>query len=250
MVVLKQRWPDPSPPDGRDLTSSARARATVQARGRSLPGLVASFILPGAGVRPVSRPMTPPETEASERSLLARMAAGDESALAALYDRCGTLVYSLAFAILGNAADAEEASADTFLQAWTRAASFDAERATPVGWLSMIARSRALDRVRARRRRAAAVEHAASLGEGLALPVAGEPAPDRAVERHDARRRVTRLLAELPLPQRTALELAYFGGLTHSEIAHRLGEPIGTIKTRIRAGLDKLRAALAADALA
>jgi RNA polymerase sigma-70 factor (ECF subfamily) len=215
-----------------------------------LPAAPGSFILwpPGAALS-LYRPMSPSEAEATERSLIARMAAGDDRALAALYDRCGTLVYSLAFSILGDAADAEEAAADTFLQAWTNAASFDPARATPAGWLTMIARTRALDRLRARRRRHAALERAAALGEGLALPIAVEPAPDRKVERADARARVTRLLAELPLPQRSALELAYFGGLSHSEIAERLGEPIGTVKTRIRAGLDRLRAALAVVAV-
>ncbi|HET9984203.1 MAG TPA: sigma-70 family RNA polymerase sigma factor [Longimicrobiales bacterium] len=186
---------------------------------------------------------TPPDA-----ALVAAMAAGDESALARLYDRYGRTAYSIAYAILGNGADAEEAVADAFVQAWAQAATFDARRASVAAWLCLLTRSRALDRLRARRRRTRTLELAASKADdGMALPLAiPEPAPDRMAERGEARELVLRAMAELPEPQRRVLELAYFGGLTQSEIAEELGEPLGTVKTRTRAALEKLRGALAA----
>jgi RNA polymerase sigma-70 factor (ECF subfamily) len=186
-----------------------------------------------------------------DEALVARMAAGDERALGELYDRLGGLAYSLAFRILGDAADAEEAVADAFLQVWSSAAGFTAERASVAGWLSIITRTRALDRLRARRRRAAATERAASRDdEGYALQVASiAPPPDRSAEANEVRQTVAAALARLPDAQRQALELAFFAGLSHSEIARQLNEPLGTVKTRIRAALDKLRLSLAAHVL-
>ena len=183
-----------------------------------------------------------------DRQLVARMATGDESALATLYDRHGMTAYSVAYAILGDAADADEAVADAFLQAWTQAAAFEAGRASVAGWLCMIVRSRALDRLRSRRRRARTLElAAASEDEGIALPLApGGPDPDRAAEQRELGRRVRGALDDLPEAQRRVLELAYFGGLSQSEIALELGEPLGTIKTRTRAAMEKLRTALVA----
>lgn len=192
--------------------------------------------------------MTSPDPNAEDRALVTRMAAGDEAALARLYDRFGTLAYSLAYRVLGEAADAEEAVSDAFVQAWNSAGSFDASRGSVSAWIAMIARSRALDRVRARSRRGAATERAAAADdEGLAAAVSEVgPAPDAAAEAADTRGRIKAALAELPEPQRRALEMAYFDGLSHSEIAQALNEPLGTVKTRIRAGLDKLRSTLPA----
>jgi RNA polymerase sigma-70 factor (ECF subfamily) len=191
--------------------------------------------------------MSTPERRAADAATVARMAEGEDRALAELYDRFGGLVYSLTHAILGDAAEAEEAAADAFLQAWSSAGSFDATRASVPGWLSMIARSRALDRLRSRRRREATLAHAsASSGdEGFALPLgAGDPPPDRGAELLELRAHVRHALDQLPPPQRRVIELAYYGGLTHSEIALELGEPLGTVKTRIRAAMDKLRSSL------
>jgi len=182
-----------------------------------------------------------------DRVLVERMAAGDESALGELYDRHGRTVYALACAVVGERADAEEVAADAFGQVWRTARQFDPARGSVVAWLATIARTRALDLVRARGRRARALDRAAldNLdGASLAAPVAPSEAPDRDVERSEARRLVGRSLAELPEPQRRVIELAYFGGLSHSEIAAELQEPLGTVKTRMRAGLDKLRTAL------
>jgi RNA polymerase sigma-70 factor (ECF subfamily) len=175
------------------------------------------------------------------------MAAGDDRALAELYDRHGALVFSLAHAILGEAADAEETTADVFLQVWRAAATFDPSRASVAAWLTMVARSRALDRVRARRRRERTIATAAALSsEGETVHGAAPAAADRATEAGEVGARVRAVLRELPAVQRRCLELAYFEGLTHSEIAAAMGEPLGTVKTRIRAGMDKLRTVLRA----
>jgi RNA polymerase sigma-70 factor (ECF subfamily) len=184
---------------------------------------------------------------APERALVARMAAGDERGLGELYDRHGRTAYALALAIVREGADAEEVVADAFGQAWRTAAQFDPSRGSVGAWLATITRTRALDLLRARGRRARALTRAAvgdSAGLAAPLAAAGE-APDRRVEREETHVLVGRSLAELPEPQRRVIELAYFGGLTHSEIAAELKEPLGTVKTRLRAGMEKLRGSLA-----
>lgn len=181
-----------------------------------------------------------------DRVLVQRVQAGDERALAALYDRHASTAYGLAVAIVREAADAEEAVADAFAQVWRTAGQFDPGRGSVTAWLATITRTRALDLVRARGRRARALDRAA-LGNpaGVAAPLAAVDATDRGVERTEARDLVARALAALPEPQRIVLELGYFGGLSQSQIASELGEPLGTVKTRMRAALEKLRAALA-----
>lgn len=183
-----------------------------------------------------------------DRALVERMEAGDERALGELYDRHGRVAYALAYAIVGERADADEVVADAFGQAWRTAAQFDPSRGSVPAWLATITRTRALDLLRARGRRARALDRAARIspqGGGLAAPLgsAGE-APDRGTERDELRRLVEGSLAELPEPQRRVIELAYFGGLSQSEIAAELGEPLGTVKTRMRAGMEKLRVVL------
>jgi len=181
-----------------------------------------------------------------DRALVERMMGGEERALAEVYDRHGAAAYALALAIVGERADAEEVVADAFGQAWRTAAQFDPSRGSVAAWLATITRTRALDLLRSRRRRARALERAARADtDGLAAPLGAADAPDRGVQRQDARRLVTRSLAELPEPQRRVIELAYFGGLTHTEIAAELQEPLGTVKTRMRAGMEKLRGSLA-----
>ncbi len=167
-----------------------------------------------------------------------------------LYDRFGSMAFALAQRILGDAADAEETVADAFIQAWTSAQTFDPARASVPAWLCMITRTRALDRLRARKRRARIIEEAAvqSAGtEAAAVPLGSlSVSPDRLAEQNDLRERVVQSLAALPDNQRQVIELAYFGGLSHSEIADRLNEPLGTVKTRVRAAMSKLRDALTA----
>ncbi|HTH65003.1 MAG TPA: sigma-70 family RNA polymerase sigma factor [Gemmatimonadales bacterium] len=189
---------------------------------------------------------TLPNSPVPDSQLVSRMAAGEDAALGDLYDRYGRTVYALALAIVREPADAEEVVVDAFGQAWRSAASFDAARGSVGAWLATIARTRALDTVRARGRRARAHDRAALLSDdGVAAPIATTGSdPSRAVELGDARRLVSQALAVLSSPQRVAIELAYFEGLSQSEIAERLSEPLGTIKTRIRAGMEKLRGLL------
>lgn len=181
-----------------------------------------------------------------DHHLVGRMSEGEDAALGELYDRYGKTLYALALAIVREPADAEEVVVDAFGQAWRQAGAFDPLRGSVGAWLATIARSRALDTVRARGRRARAHERAAQLSdEGLATPVAAlGPDPARGAERGEARRLVAEALAGLPEPQRVAIQLAYFEGLSQSEIAARLAEPLGTVKTRMRAGMEKLRGLL------
>jgi len=188
-----------------------------------------------------------PSATPLDQRLLARMAQGDEAALAELYDRHAGPVHSMVSAIVKNAADAEEVTTDVFVQAWSTAGRFDPERGSADGWLLTLARSRALDRVRSRGRRAARLERSAAReGDELAVPLSNPgPDPERRTEQVELRGRVRHAMDGLPDPQREALELAYFGGLSQREIADRLQTPLGTVKTRIRAGLMKLRESLA-----
>ena len=181
-----------------------------------------------------------------DSALVARAAGGDERALGELYDRYGGMAYSLACSIVGEPADAEEVVADAFSQVWRSAAGFDPARGSVAAWLATITRTRALDLVRSRKRRARVLEDAAVVtdeGETLVLAPTVEP-PDRGAELTETSAIVRRSLAELPAPQRRVIELAYFGGLSQSEIAAQLAEPLGTVKTRMRAGMEKLRQAL------
>lgn len=188
---------------------------------------------------------TLPNVPFPDSQLVGRTAAGEDAALGDLYDRYGKMVYALALAIVREPADAEEVVVDAFGQAWRQAGSFDATRGSVAAWLATIARSRALDTLRARVRRVRAHERAALLSdEGLAAPITAAGDPARSVERTEARRLVSQALLALPGPQRTAIELAYFEGLSQSEIAERLAEPLGTVKTRIRSGMEKLRGLL------
>lgn len=177
---------------------------------------------------------------------VAKAAAGDGGALAELYDEHARAVYSLALRVVSDEADAEDVLQEVFAQAWRQAGRYDASRGTVAAWLLTMARTRAIDRLRARRARpdssAATPEDA---WRDLSSP-AVDPGDALAAAR-DAER-IRQALQELPILQRLAIELAYFEGLTQSEIAERLEEPLGTIKTRIRLGLLKLRDALSAGA--
>ena len=167
----------------------------------------------------------------ADGDLVARAAQGDERAIGSLYDRYGAVLYAVAYRIVGQRADAEEVVLEAFAQAWRDAPRFEAGRGSVAGWLTMIARSRALDLVRARSRRDRITASAAADRPGTP-PAMGEfrPDPGGALD-HDER-------------QRQAIELAYFEGLSQSEIAERLKEPLGTVKTRVRLGMQKLRECL------
>lgn len=177
---------------------------------------------------------------------MSRVIAGDERALGQLYDRFGTFAYSLAAAIVPDRSDAEEVVADAFAQIWRSAATFDGSRGSVTAWVSTIVRTRSLDLLRSQKRRARVLDEAAAMTDEGASPglSMGAPSPDRGVEVSEAQVLVRRALAELPAAQRQVLELAYFGGLSQSEIAERLSEPLGTVKTRMRAGMEKMRQSL------
>lgn len=192
--------------------------------------------------------MTAPQSEGgpSDLHVMSRLIAGDERALGVLYDRHGTMAWSLASAIVPDAADAEDVVADAFAQVWRNAASFDAARGSVIAWISTIVRTRSLDLIRSQKRRARVLDQAAAMTEEGASPglSTGATTPDRDVESSEAQALVRRALGDLPAPQRLVLELAYFAGLSQSEIADRLQEPLGTVKTRMRSGMEKLRTAL------
>jgi RNA polymerase sigma-70 factor (ECF subfamily) len=180
--------------------------------------------------------------ESEDVALVRRMAAGDEQALGALYDRWHPVVHGVVSRLLRQADDVEDVVEETFWQAWRQASRFDLARGAVQTWLLTIARSRALDRVRAlRRRREEPLE--GDDGQPVIQPaVEGDPALD--AEASERRRMVMAALAGLPAEQREALELGYFGGLSQSEIAERTGQPLGTVKTRMRLALQKLRSQL------
>jgi RNA polymerase sigma-70 factor (ECF subfamily) len=176
-----------------------------------------------------------------DRATVSRMAGGDSSALAALYDRHARAIYSLALRILADAAEAEDVVQDVFTQAWRQATRYDASRAPVAGWLMIMTRARSLDRLRRRRARIATTEM------DPAMPHPKDPDVDQEALAITAEQadRLRGALRDLPDSQRAAIELAYYEGLSQSDIAARLQQPLGTVKTRIRTGLLKLRDALA-----
>jgi RNA polymerase sigma-70 factor (ECF subfamily) len=172
--------------------------------------------------------------------LIRRMAAGDREACAPFYDRFAPLVYPLVLRIVRDPTEAADVLQEVFWEAWQAADRYDPGRGSPEAWLVTRARSRAIDRVRATRRRGGAT--ATPLDEAV---VAADPAPD-AADRVADRGVVVSALARLTEAQREVIELAYYGGLTQTEIADRLKQPLGTVKTRIRLGLERLREVLVA----
>lgn len=174
---------------------------------------------------------------------------GDQ-ALRELYKRYSGLVYSLARAIVDNDADAEEVVLDTFMKVWREAGRFDPARGSVRSWITTIARSRALDRIRSRKRHRKALERSAATNQhGLSVPLSPAGDAEKDLERRLGRDRLTRWLGDLPPEQKEALELAYLGGLSHTEIAQQLDTPLGTVKTRIRTALLSLRAKAAQPAV-
>lgn len=173
-------------------------------------------------------------------ALLPAVARGDLGAFEELYDRYSPTLYALLLRILGSAEDAQEVLQEAFIKVWTSARMFDALRGSEAAFLISIARSRAIDRLRARRTRHDRETDAGreiSIRSGGVDPSTGADTAIRSQERSAVRN----ALGELPEAQRVALELAYFEGLSQSEIAERLGEPLGTIKTRMQLGMKKLR---------
>jgi RNA polymerase sigma-70 factor (ECF subfamily) len=182
-----------------------------------------------------------------DRALVRRMQAGDQRALSEFYDRWFPVVNCLVSRMVKSATDVEDVVEETFWQAWRQADRFAEDRGSVQTWLLTIARSRALDRLRSLKRRredsiddvAAPPSSAIASADSPLPPSSSDPLLD--AELHERRVLVREALAELPREQREALELGYFGGLSQSEIAERTGLPLGTVKTRMRLALLKLR---------
>ncbi len=180
--------------------------------------------------------------EDHDRDLLRRMADGDEAALGDLYDLWAERVHTLAFWILKDTDDAEDVVEETFWQVWRTVDRYDGARSAGSTWLMLIARSRALDRLRSRRRRedwTAAPSTANTLRDEAVI--GRTEVPSAQMERLERQSELAIALDTLPVEQREAVELAFMEGLSHSEIAARTSQPLGTVKTRIRLAMQKLR---------
>ncbi len=176
-----------------------------------------------------------PEQDAAEAELVRAVARGDEQAFASLYDRYSHILLGLLLRILHSRSEAEDVLQEVFLQAWQKASDFDAERGRAFTWLVTLARSRAIDRLRSVESRDRTATRAAQ--ETIEQVIHSD---EEAIKSEEGQI-VRGALAEIPEEQRRTLLLAYFEGLSQSEIAARLGEPLGTVKTRTRNGLMKLR---------
>ncbi len=175
-------------------------------------------------------------------TLMTRMMQGDEAALGELYDRYGRLIHSVAYNVVGDRATAEEITLDIFTRAWQKAHTYNVEKARVSTWLTRMTRNRAIDMLR--REAVRPFQYSVSWAEVPAHPPSADDNPEDAAHLALEYRRVRAAMATLPAPQREALALAFFKGLTHSEIARELDKPLGTVKARIRAGMQKLRAIL------
>ena len=180
-----------------------------------------------------------------DQELLVRIAAGEKDALEAIYERYSSAVYSLARYMLRSEAVAEEATQDVFLNIWLKAASYNSTRGQPKTWIMSVAHHKVIDVIRSRRR-AEAISDPKEY-ETLDLLPSEQIGTDEAVERNLEAERVHRALERLPVAQQEVVTLAYFSGLSQSEIAARLGQPLGTVKTRARLALQKLREELRQD---
>lgn len=177
----------------------------------------------------------PAAPDPTAQRVLARLADGDGSALKSLFEAHGGQAMAVALRVLRNASEAEEVVQETFVEVWKRAAQYDGTRGGPQAWILTIARTRAIDRLRSRDSARRTAQAAAVEPESGRLPV-----PLELVEQRQDRERVALALESLPPEQRAAIELAYFEGLSHREIAEKTQTPLGTVKTRMRLALEKL----------
>lgn len=174
-------------------------------------------------------------TPASDVSLMSRVLANDQNAIAEIFDRYGSLVYSIALRILKDPPQAEDVLQEIFIQLWKYPNKFADGRGSLPAWLAVVARNRAIDHLRHRR----PMEPFGDLVVASSVNLSSEIERNRMIEK------VRSVMSGLPLEQQRMLELAFFEGLTHSEIAARTGEPLGTVKTRIRSALASLRKEIA-----
>src|SRR5215467_818398 len=178
---------------------------------------------------------TRPELSVSDAEIIGRIYSGDEGAMALLYDRYSNVVYAVALRVLSDGSAAEDILQDVFMQLWRTPQAFNASRGSLAAWLAVIARNRAIDQLRKKRPEVEAAETVISV----------DPELESAADRSQAIEKVRAVLAGMPEEQRAALEMAFFEGLTHVEIAGKTGQPLGTVKTRIRSGLLGVRKAFA-----
>lgn len=174
------------------------------------------------------------QPSSADAALIARLRSGEQDAIAELYDRYSSLVYSVALRVLADSSAAEDVLQEVFMQLWRHPASFDARRGNLGPWLAVIARHRAIDVLRKRRPQTDVEEVVIAIDADL----------EGKAERARAAEKVRASLHTMPEAQRKALEMAFFEGMTHTEIAAQTGEPLGTVKTRIRAALVALRRAV------
>jgi RNA polymerase sigma-70 factor (ECF subfamily) len=184
--------------------------------------------------------LSPKNPSTVDHTLLARVAKGDQEAFERLYEQTSSLLYTLVVRIVGKPADAADLLQEVYLEAWRKASNYDTARGAPMAWLVTLARSRAIDWVRA----------LAARGKGVTASLDDTPASDLVAQNADAldiraaneRQALVRAsLKSLPPVQQQVIELAFYEGLTHTEISERLNVPLGTIKTRIRLAMEKLR---------
>ena len=180
-------------------------------------------------------------SDPTDLSLLQRITARDTAALAELYDRHSRLLFGLILRIVRHRAEAEEILQEAFVRVWTRAETYDARLGGPLPWIVRLARNFAIDRLRARRSRAAIDTPAPGWRDAEAMPASDIQSPEAFVLDAERRQALTDALAGLPAEQRQLIEAAFFDGYTHSELAQRFGLPLGTVKTRIRTGMIAMR---------
>jgi RNA polymerase sigma-70 factor (ECF subfamily) len=186
------------------------------------------------------------EVDHSDRELIQRVTAGDQQAVATLYERYATPAFSLALRVVGDRESAEEIVQEAFMRVWSHARSFDPQRGRFASWLLSIIHNLAVNELRRRRSRP---QVAPGADELLGSLHEADPGPEEVAWAAARRRTIREALTQLPQPQRQAIELAFFRGLTQMEIAETLGHPLGTVKTRIRLGMQKLNHLLAAQGL-
>jgi len=186
-----------------------------------------------------------------DEALIARLAAGDRSALGLLYDRYAGPVYALVLRIIADRQVAEDLLQEVFLRVWQRAGTYQPARGRPLTWVLGIAHNLAIDEVRRRQRRPQEMEERddATVDNLLATMPSEEPGPAEQAWARLRRAQIGAALEQLPPAQRAIIELAYFEGYTQSQMAERLGEPLGTVKTRLRLGMHKLRELLQGQGL-
>jgi len=180
-------------------------------------------------------------SDPTDGRLLQRIASRDTAALAELYDRHSRLLFGLILRIVRDRGEAEDLLQEAFVRVWTRAETYDAQVGGPLPWIVRVARNCAIDRLRARRTRATVDAPAIDVAAIEAAPVMDIQTPETTVLMSERRQTLTDALVDLPTDQRQLIEAAFFEGYTHSELAHRFRLPLGTVKTRIRAGMIAMR---------